>query len=349
MPAITMDILNELGDIEAKGVCISDNKFLSFGKNKTETWKEFNVYTNLSNPLKFIYNLILAEYWLIKRILWCDIIIWQWDVKVYLPHYWLMKLLKKPLLVEWVGSDIRIPDFIFPYSPFYKMEFDNKNYTYTNESRKRSFDIQKKFKSLNAIPMLCPEMSLFLDRTMFPEYIPMYQRINLQPFSVSYPSVGNTRPIIVHTPSATGGKGTRFVRNAIDRLKSTLDFEYLEIVNKTHKEALETIAKADIFLDQFLAGAYGMASCEAMAMGKPVFCFLLKPLKELLPEDCPIVNVDIDSLEFTLKEYILNATLRNQTGIKSRQYVESYHDANKVCRDLNAKLLEIINSKHESV
>jgi glycosyltransferase involved in cell wall biosynthesis len=159
----------------------------------------------------------------------------------------------------------------------------------------------------------------------------------------------NTRPIIVHTPSATGGKGTRFVRNAIDRLKSTLDFEYLEIVNKTHKEALETIAKADIFLDQFLAGAYGMASCEAMAMGKPVFCFLLKPLKELLPEDCPIVNVDIDSLEFTLKEYILNATLRNQTGIKSRQYVESYHDANKVCRDLNAKLLEIINSKHESV
>ncbi len=348
MPAITMDILNEIGDIEAKGVCISDNKFLSFGKYKSSTWKEFNVYTNLSNPFKFIYNLVLAEYWLIKRLFWCDIIIWQWDVKKYLPHFWLMKFLNKPVLVEWVGSDIRIPDFIFPFSPYYKMEFDNKNYTYTLESIQRSQYIQKKFYELNAIPLLCPEMSLFLNKNLFPEFIPMFQRINLDRFRVTYPSDKTTRPVIVHTPSATGGKGTRFVRAAIEKLKRDFDFDYCEIVNKTHTEALATIAKADIFLDQFLAGAYGMASCEAMAMGKPVFCFLLKPLTEMLPVDCPIVNADIDSLELILRRYIQDADLRKQTGIQSRRYVETYHDATKICRELNTKLIELINKQNKN-
>ena len=342
MPAITMDILNGIGNIEAKGVCISDNPFLSFGKDKSKNWKTFNVYTNLKNPFIFLYNLLLAEYFLIKRILWCDIIIWQWDIKVYLPHYLLIKILKKPILVEWVGSDIRIPEIIMKYSSYYKMEYENGNYTYTNESKERSHAIQMKFKFFNATPLLSPELSLFLDRKIFPDYIHILLRINLDEFTISYPSLDKKIPVLVHTPTATGGKGTRFVRAVIEKLKQTYSFEYLEIINKTHEEALSTISKADIFLDQFLVGAYGMASCEAMAMGKPVFCYLLEPLAELLPKECPIVSADIDSLESELIKYLQNAELRNNTGRQSRLYVERYHDAYKICKELNTKILEMV-------
>jgi glycosyltransferase involved in cell wall biosynthesis len=344
MPAITIDILNAIGDIEAKGVSISANRFLSFGKNAKQNWKVFDVYSNLKKPLLFLKNLLLSEYYLIKRILWSDIIIWQWDAKIYLPHYLLMKILNKPVLVEWVGSDIRIPDLIFKYSPYYKQEFENGTYTYTNESKERSTGIQKKFKFLNAIPLLCPEMSLFMDRNLFPKYISIFQRINSKEYQPVYPDINKKIPILVHTPTATGGKGTRFVRSVVENLKQHYQFEYIEIINKSHREALDTIAQADIFLDQFLAGAYGMASCEAMAMGKPVFCFLLEPLVEILPKDCPIVNADIDQLEAALISYIQDPQLRRETGKKSRMYLEKWHDAEKICTKLNEEIKAIVKS-----
>ncbi|MFZ1257617.1 MAG: hypothetical protein WAR77_14755 [Saprospiraceae bacterium] len=342
MPAVTMDYLNQRDDILAKGVSIEDHHFTNYGKDKKKYWKTFNVYTNLSKPISFIGNLLQAEYYLIKRILWADIIIWQWDTKVYLPHYFLIWILKKPILIEWVGSDIRIPEIVIANSPFYKSELENGNYTYTKESYKRSLSIQRKFKFLNAIPLVAPEMSLFLDRSLFPEFYLMYQRIRVEDYQVKYPDLNCKIPVIVHAPSATGGKGTRFVRIAIENLKLKYDFKYIEIINKTHEEAILAIAGADIFLDQFLVGSYGAACCEAMAMGKPAFCYLIEPVIELLPKECPIVNANPDTLESILKEYLMDSNLRYQTGVRSRTYVENYHEAGRVTTKLVALIKKIL-------
>lgn len=340
MPAITLDALKKYSNLEVKGISIVNPKYLSFGEDPQNTWKVFDVFTSIKNPFALIKNIVLAEFYLCKRILWADVIIWQWDTRVYLPHFWFLKFSGKPILVEWVGSDIRVPEIVMGFNIYYKQVFENKTYGYLNESASRSLWIQRKFKFLKAIPYACHEMTLYINKQFFPNYFKTFQRVDLRKYKPSYPDRTNPKCILVHTPSSIGGKGTYYVREVIQKLKLNYDFEYVEVSNKTHAQALAAIGAADIFLDQFISGSYGMATCEALAMGKPVFCYLMEPMVKLLPEDCPLVNANLDILEEKLIEYLNNAELRYQTGLKSRAYVEKYHDADK----LAGQLLEIIKT-----
>ena len=61
---------------------------------------------------------------------------------------------------------------------------------------------------------------------------------------------------------------------------------------------------------------------EAMALGKPVLCYIRK--KEYLPDwaDCPIVNTPPEKIYENLLMLIKNRELRIEIGKKGRQYVE---------------------------
>lgn len=342
MPAITIDELNLSEDIIARGVCIDYNQYISFGIDPKKNWKVFKVDSNIRKPFLYLINLICAEFYLIKYIIWADVIIWQWDIKVYMPHYWLIKILKKPILVEWLGSDIRVPEFVIKHNPYYKKALESGTYTYTRESLNRSNQIQKKFKKLNATPILCPEMSLYLNPNIFETYEPIFQRIDINKFNIRYPDANKSIPIICHTPSATGAKGTIEVRKIMDRLKLNYSFEYVEITNKSHAEAIQAIEQCDIYLDQFILGAYGMAACEAMSMGKPVFCYIMQPVLDLLPTDCPILYKGLNELEEDLIEYINNSLMRNKTGKLSREYMEKYHNVKIISSKLTTILEELV-------
>lgn len=341
MPAITVDEINKTQLFVAKGVAITSHKFQDFGPNKSKYWKIFNVYTSYLNPFLLCKNILLAEYYLCKSILWADIIIWQWDARIFLPHYWFLKLTGKSIYIEWVGSDIRKPKLLSNINIFYKEQFELGNYTYLYESNFRSWFRQLKFKFLNAIPLLCPEMTLYLDSKLFPIYIKTMQRINTAKYIVNSTEI--KRNIVVHAPSSIGAKGTLQIRNIINKLNKVVDFEYIEVTNKTRKETLEIISTCSIFLDQFILGSYGMAACEAMAYGKPVFCYLIKEVEELLPEGCPIVNCNLTTLETNLLLYLQNTELRKQKGIESRKYIEEFHDSNQVTNKL---LKEFIKNKY---
>ena len=88
MPAITVEEFNKIENVKARGICIDSNKFLYLGKEGNNEWKRFHVDSNIGkNWFLYLYNLVLAEIFLIYRIIWSDVIIWQWDIKKYLPHY----------------------------------------------------------------------------------------------------------------------------------------------------------------------------------------------------------------------------------------------------------------------
>jgi len=328
MPAITLDEINNNKLFSGKGIAISYHKFQDFGPNKTKVWKIFDVYTSYRNPVRLLKNILLSEYYLCKSILWADIIIWQWDARIFLPHYWFLKITGKIIYIEWVGSDIRKPKLLSKINKFYKQEFELGTYSYLNESNFRSWFRQNKFKFLNAIPLLCPEMSLYLDKKLFPQYIKTMQRINSDKYIVN--TIEGARINVVHAPSSIGAKGTLQIRQIVNKLIKQIDFDYIEVTNKTRKETLEIISNCSIFLDQFILGSYGMAACEAMAFGKPVFCYLIREVEALLPESCPIVNCSLESLEINLLTYLQNSTLRKQKGIESRKYIEKFHNSNQV-------------------
>ena len=116
-------------------------------------------------------------------------------------------------------------------------------------------------------------------------------------------------------------------------LKKKYNFDFLLIENSEHKNVMQQLSKADIVIDQLILGAFGTISLEGMALGKPTVCFITDDLQKKLP-GIPLVNSNPDSIYSTLESLLMNPSLRNEIGKKSREYVEENHDADKIATQL---------------
>jgi hypothetical protein len=142
-----------------------------------------------------------------------------------------------------------------------------------------------------------------------------------------YPTCDRTNPVrIVHAPNHRAFKGTRYLIAAVDRLIAKGTQVELVLVEKVaNEQALEMYRSADIIFDQCLIGFHGYFAIEGMAMGKAVMCYIRKPQEYLLnPEECPIVNTHIDTLEQDIEKLVNDRDRLREIGIKSRQYIEKY-------------------------
>jgi glycosyltransferase involved in cell wall biosynthesis len=156
----------------------------------------------------------------------------------------------------------------------------------------------------------------------------------LPEFDSNPPDPARNRPVIVHSPSAPNAKGTPAVLAAIEGLRDRFDFDFQLIQGMPRRQALEMVRDADIFLDQFVLGSYGMAALEAMALGKPVLCYIKPSLATQYPSDLPIVNATQESLTDVLARLLADGAQRHEIGLCSRAYVERYHDAIKIASEL---------------
>lgn len=139
---------------------------------------------------------------------------------------------------------------------------------------------------------------------------------------------------ILHAPTNRGLKGTKHVLPVIERLKNEgHEIELILVEKIPHDQIYQYIQQADIVLDQFLVGWYGLLSAEAMAMRKPVMCYIRDDLKGYCP-GLPILNTNTENIYNNLKLLIENPDLRNELGEKGRRYVEEMHDAIKIARQL---------------
>ena len=89
----------------------------------------------------------------------------------------------------------------------------------------------------------------------------------------------------MHAPSAQGYKGTEYVLQAITRLEKDYEVEFVLVHDIPHSQTKEIYQRADIIIDQLLTGTYGVFTVEAMALGKPVVCYIREDLKSTYPAD----------------------------------------------------------------
>ena len=272
-----------------------------------------------------------------KWLKWADVIHYTWETAFDDgTDLDLVSKMNKPVFIEWLGSDIRNPELLKKVNKYYNNVFNN-GYEYKElEESGHSKKVQEQFSSKNAVPLLNPEMSLYLDRRLFPKGATMIMpRLNIKNFTPQYPPLSKKKPLIIHSPSARVCKGSEFICKAIDKLKETYDFDFKLIENMPRAEALRLMAECDIFIDQLILGSYGLASIEAMSFGKPVLCYIMPQVYEAgLPKDCPIVNASPDDVLHRLEELINNAQARNELGKRGRMYVERYHDVDEVSLEL---------------
>lgn len=139
--------------------------------------------------------------------------------------------------------------------------------------------------------------------------------------------------VVVHAPNHRHYKGTQFLIEAIDALRSdgvTIELDLVERLPRTM--ARERYARAHIVADQFLIGGYAMFAIESMALGKPVLCYLPERLRVYHPEwdECPIVSANPDTLYERLRELALDRELREALGARGPAYVRKYHSLHAI-------------------
>jgi glycosyltransferase involved in cell wall biosynthesis len=140
---------------------------------------------------------------------------------------------------------------------------------------------------------------------------------------------------ILHAPSSRETKGTKYVIQAINKLKKEgYDIEFILLENVPHEEVLEQTKLSDIIVDQLIIGWYGMFSIEAMCMGKPVLCYIKKDLADKYYQDLPILNTSPEFVYENLIKLIENPKLRTELGVQGRKYVERKHDSRGIAKSL---------------
>lgn len=77
---------------------------------------------------------------------------------------------------------------------------------------------------------------------------------------------------VVHCPSSTEKKGTRWVREAVKACSDSI--EYVELHGQPRARVMEEIANADLLVDQMLIGWWGTIAAEAAAIGIPTVVYL---------------------------------------------------------------------------
>lgn len=240
-----------------------------------------------------------------------------------------LKAAGKHLYFSFRGSECRVSEVFVQATPYhyvndepslFRDDFSDFNKIQYMESISRLFD---------GVFVTDPELQSYV-----PNSVILPRAINLEEYDYNPPSESN-QPLIVHAPSNRGVKGTRFVLEAVNELRSDgYNFEFSLIEGMSHEEARALYRSADIIIDQLRIGWYGVLAVEAMAFGKPVICYIRDDLKHYLPFPAPLAIANPDNLSDVLKQLIEDPKLRHVLGKRGRDYAFQMHDASAVSRNL---------------
>jgi glycosyltransferase involved in cell wall biosynthesis len=237
----------------------------------------------------------------------------------------------KPFVIQFWGSEIRLYEPEKKRNPYFIG--DNA----TNQKRKIN---RLKFWSDFTGEVIFPDHSADLFLAPYFNKIHIVEvSVDTKLYSAEFPSPENKKPKVVHAPSIKATKGTECVTAAVEKLKKMgLNFEYIEVAGVSHQKAIQIYSKADIVVDQLRIGSHGAFACEAMALGKPVICYIQNELLDTypdgFPDGFPIVNANPDTIATVLEELLCSPEKRHEIGMKSRIYVEKIHDIRVVARKL---------------
>lgn len=289
----------------------------------------YNNGSTLFDPPKNIGQRDSGPKRLLKKIYNCTL------GQLHLLDLKLFKFFGKRLFITFQGSDARLYQYHIEH-------FSISHYHVLKDPSQELLKDKQKIHFINSISpymtaMFAVNPDLLHTLPMNASFLP-YSNVNIQDWRPRQPH----RKIrhIIHAPSNTEVKGTKIIEAAINRLISEgHNIQYTRIHGKKHDEMKQLLEEADIIVDQLLVGWYGGLAVEAMALGLPVVCYLREEDLSFLPTemklDCPVIKADPDNIYEVLKHTI---SIKEESylalQLKSRAYVEKWHDPIKIARHL---------------
>ena len=154
------------------------------------------------------------------------------------------------------------------------------------------------------------------------------------------PVSDRSRPRIVHVPSSSALKGTHLIAETMNGFANDGIVEYVLAENLKSKDMPAIYGSADVVLDQFMVGSYGVAACEAMAAGRIVIGHVSEQVREHVKTftgfDVPIVEATVETLHDVIVDIIGNPSAYSHVGAAGVAFVTAVHDGRKAARVLGA-------------
>lgn len=222
------------------------------------------------------------------------------------------------------GSDVRIPSVHharFPHSPF--RDPDDRT---TRILEARAQGNTKYLASFDGAKFVStPDC---LDWVPTAQWCPVI--VDIDSWTTSEPPFERATPKVVHIPSNGPLKGSDLIDPIMRELAGAGLIDYVSARGLPHAELRELYRDADIILDQFVLGLYGVAAVEGMAAGRPVVAFVGDTVRARVRDatglEVPIVEADPDTVKDVVLGLVSDRDEARRIGAAGPAFARSVHD-----------------------
>ena len=134
---------------------------------------------------------------------------------------------------------------------------------------------------------------------------------------------------VVHAASHRRIKGTQGVERQLAGLIKSKQVELILLERESPATVRENFARADIVLDQFRLGSYGVAAVEAMMCGRVVVGNVVESVRErvwtLTGERLPIVQASPKEIGDVVADLVSDPDRVRELGAVSAKFARAVH------------------------
>lgn len=236
----------------------------------------------------------------------------------------------------WHGSDIRIPSEHARRerdSPFLKGDYPEQQKLEDNTVANHRLIRE------SGLPVYVstPDLLSFVPEAT---WLPVVVDVPRWEAAAAFPALTRSKPVVVHAPSRSSLKGSALITEVVRALHGEGVIEYREITGVPSERMPEVYGDADVVLDQFVLGIYGVAACEALAAGRLVVSHVGDDVRaEVLSRTglaLPIVQARADELEMVLRQVAAHPDRFVDNVAAGLAFVRAVHDGRRSAEVLQA-------------
>jgi hypothetical protein len=199
----------------------------------------------------------------------------------------------------------------------------------------------RRVESLSHIVISTPTLSQYLRRRYVNGHLLGIPVSNPLEAISPTPKVSDRKPPekikVVHIPSNPNIKGTRIITEVCSRLVAEGLIEFESKTGVSHTEALELLASSDLLVDWLYSDIYmPVLATEAAFLSKPAIVagYAWEYLDSTSSRSTkpPVINIEPDDLEETIRFYLQNPNELKALGIRARDFVVERRNPYTVAR-----------------
>jgi glycosyltransferase involved in cell wall biosynthesis len=143
---------------------------------------------------------------------------------------------------------------------------------------------------------------------------------------------------VLHAPNHPAIKGTVALQTAVAELQAEgLEIELVVLRGVPNTQIQQTIEQVDLVADQFVMGWYALFAIEAMALEKPVLCYLRPDFLALYEQagvvraaEIPLLNTSVTQIAERLRWCLHHREELAEIGRAGRPFVAAHHSTGAV-------------------